>query len=103
MLMPSIKDIINKIKWDRSEDPKDYSLYYLDRITKSLRRIMFSEIERMDGNFIVLNREGEETNIPLHRIRIIKKKNVSVGVYFNKFSCFLIFLMEADITILTYG
>lgn len=72
--MITIEDLINKIKWDEREDPSDYSLYYLDRITKKLVEIKYTDILRVEDGFIVLEREGEETNIPLHRIRKATKK-----------------------------
>ncbi|MBW2997783.1 DUF504 domain-containing protein [Candidatus Woesearchaeota archaeon] len=72
--MITIEDLINKIKWDNREDPADYLLFYLDRITKKLVEIRYKDILRVEDGFIVLEREGEETNIPLHRIRKVTKK-----------------------------
>ena len=37
--MITIEDLINKIKWDEREDPADYSLFYIDRMTKKLVEI----------------------------------------------------------------
>ena len=39
--MISIKDLLNKIKWDNNEDPKDYSIFYLDRISNKLIKIKY--------------------------------------------------------------
>ena len=72
--MITIEDLINKIKWDERENPEDYSLYYLDRITKKLVEIRYKDILKVEEGFVVLEREGEETNIPLHRIRKVTKK-----------------------------
>lgn len=74
--MITIKDLLNKIKWDKNLNPKDYTLYYLDRISKTLKKIRYSDIKRIEGNFLVIMREGEETRIPLHRIRRVEKKGV---------------------------
>ena len=76
--MLTIEDLINKIKWDDREDPADYSLFYLDRITKKLVEIQYKDILRVEDGFIVLEREGKETNIPLHRIRKVIKKGETV-------------------------
>jgi len=72
--MITIDELINKIKWDKRENPSEYSLFYIDRITKKLVEIKYSDIKRIDEGLIVLEREGEETNIPLHRIREVRMK-----------------------------
>ena len=72
--MITIEQLINKIKWDDREDPADYALFYLDRITKKLVEIKYNDINRVDEGFMVIVRGGEETNIPLHRIRKVTKK-----------------------------
>lgn len=76
--MISIKDLLNKIKWDKNLNPEDYTLYYLDRISKTLKRIKYSSIKRVEGNFIIIQKQGEETSIPLHRVRKVKKRGVII-------------------------
>lgn len=75
--MKPIKDLINKILWDEKENPEDYSLYYIDRIANEYKEIKFNEVKKLEGDFLVLERE-EETEIPLHRIKFVKKKGVIV-------------------------
>jgi uncharacterized protein (UPF0248 family) len=70
--MIPIKDLINKIKWDKRENPGDYSLSYIDLGKK--KELTYTDIKRLEGNFMVIERNGEETEIPLHRIREVKKK-----------------------------
>ncbi len=72
--MIPIKDLLNKIKWDGSEHPEDYSIYYLDRIAEKLIKVDFNQINRIEGNFMVIDKHGEEVEIPLHRIREVRKK-----------------------------
>jgi uncharacterized protein (UPF0248 family) len=72
--MITIAELINKIKWDSREDPSDYSLLYLDRVRKCLVEIRYNDIKRVDEGFMVLDRDGEEVNIPLHRVREVRKK-----------------------------
>lgn len=76
--MITIDELINKIKWDKRENPGEYSLFYIDRITKKLVEIKYTDIKMIDEGLIVLEREGEETNIPLHRIKEVRKKDVAV-------------------------
>ena len=74
--MQPISDLLNKIKWDKREKPKEYSIFYFDRILKTLIEIPYTKIKRVEGSFIVLNNE-EESNIPLHRIkRVTKNKDI---------------------------
>lgn len=69
-----IKDLINKIKFDEREKGEDYVFFYYDRIEDKLKPIKFMEIKRTDGNFLVLERKGEEVEIPMHRIKKVEKK-----------------------------
>jgi len=68
-----IKDLLNKIKWDKRENPEQYSIFYYDRILNKLIKIPYTKIKRLEGSFMVLDNE-EESNIPLHRIKKILKK-----------------------------
>ena len=76
--MKQIIDLLNKIKWDKREKPGDYEVYYLDRVSNELIGVPFGLIKRIEGKFMVIDRHGEEVEIPLHRIRQIKKKGVVV-------------------------
>ncbi|MBN1544688.1 DUF504 domain-containing protein [Candidatus Woesearchaeota archaeon] len=72
--MITIEELINKIRWDKREEPADYSLFYLDRVTRKLIEIRYKNIKRVEEGFMVIDREGVETNIPLHRVRKVTKK-----------------------------
>lgn len=75
--MITIKDLLNKIKWDKREKPENYDIFYFDRILKKLIKIPYTKIKRLEGSFMVLdNIEG--TNIPLHRIKKVTKNDVIV-------------------------
>ena len=78
--MKSIKDIINKMFWDKKEDREDYSFFYIDRITKKDVEIKGKDIKKTEGSFIVVARDGEEAEIPMHRIRAVKKDGMVVWV-----------------------
>ncbi|MBW2968049.1 DUF504 domain-containing protein [Candidatus Woesearchaeota archaeon] len=76
--MITIQELINKIKWDDREDPSEYSLSYIDRITLKLIPVKYTDILRVEEGFMVLMKKGEETHIPLHRIREVRKKEVVI-------------------------
>lgn len=71
--MIPILDLLNKIKWDKKEKPKEYEIFYFDRISKKLNEIKFKDIKRIEGTFMILEREGKEVNIPLHRIKQVRR------------------------------
>ncbi len=95
--MQPIKELLNKIKWDKREAPEQYSIFYFDRILKTLRNskrisgaqkiskkfsgelieIPYKKIKKIEDNFMVLNNE-EESNIPLHRVRKVTKNDIIV-------------------------
>ena len=75
--MQPIQDLLNKIKWDTRENPKNYKIFYFDRLVKKLIKIPYAKIKRIEGSFMVLDNE-EESNIPLHRIKKVMKNDVVV-------------------------
>ncbi len=72
--MISIAELLNKIKWDKNLNPEEYSLFYLDRIRKVLIEIKYKDVKRIEKNFMILERDKEEVNIPLHRIKRVERK-----------------------------
>ncbi|MGB9749174.1 MAG: DUF504 domain-containing protein [Candidatus Woesearchaeota archaeon] len=73
--MIAIKQLLNKIFWDKRENRNDYALLIYDRIEKKLVKIEFSQIEGLDRNFLrIKNKEGF-AYIPLHRIKFVLKNN----------------------------
>ena len=76
--MQYILDLLNKIKWDKKENPEDYSIAYFDRISNKKENIKYVNIKRIEGGFIVLDKKDEESYIPLHRIKEVSKKGVVV-------------------------
>ncbi|MBS3097632.1 DUF504 domain-containing protein [Candidatus Woesearchaeota archaeon] len=71
--MISIKDLLNKIKWDKKEDPSDYTIVYKDRVEGKYKEMAYNDIKKIEGTFMVLDRGGEEVNIPLHRVKQVRK------------------------------
>ncbi|MBI2101790.1 DUF504 domain-containing protein [Candidatus Woesearchaeota archaeon] len=75
--MTPIQDLLNKIKWDKRENTSDYTLFYFDRILNKMISVPYNNIKRLEGSFMVLNNE-DETNIPLHRIKKVAKKDAII-------------------------
>ena len=67
-----IGDLLNKIRWDKNLKPEEYTIVYFDRISEGRFEVQFISISR-EGNFFIVIRKGEEVNIPLHRIRQVKR------------------------------
>ena len=71
--MISIHELLNKIKWDKNLNPEEYKLYYLDRITNSLKEIKFIQIKEFSVFSLIVEKNNNDVDIPLHRIREVKK------------------------------
>ena len=70
--MISINELLNKIKWDKELNPKEYSLFLFDRVSSELKEIKYLDIAGIEDDFLVLK---DETNIPLHRIKEVRRNN----------------------------
>lgn len=67
-----IGDLLNKIRWDKNLKLEEYTIVYFDRIAETRFEVPLTAISRK-GNFFIINRNGQEVNIPLHRIRQVKR------------------------------
>lgn len=76
--MKPIIDLLNKIKWDKRENLEDYEVFYFDRVSRKLIGIPYKSIKRIEGRFMAVEKDDKETEIPLHRIKIVKKKGEAV-------------------------
>jgi uncharacterized protein (UPF0248 family) len=71
------KEVLSRITYDSNLNKLDYSIVYVDRIS-GLKEIRFVDIE-IDGDFFnTFDDEGELHQIPMHRIRQIKKAGAIV-------------------------
>ena len=66
------KEELNKIKWGEKQ-PEKYFVFYIDRISKDLKKIPFAKIKKIEGNFFEIEENGKIAEIPTHRIREIRK------------------------------
>jgi len=69
--MRPVQDVLNQIKWDKKLKPEEYTVEYID--FGKLVSIPYTAIKNIEGLFMIIEKDGNEVNIPLHRIRIIKK------------------------------
>lgn len=77
-IMITIKALLNKINWDKNLRKQDYFLYYHDRISHDLKQLRFIDINNIDGNFIIINKDNKKTHIPLHRIKKVKQNSKTI-------------------------
>ncbi|MFH1403548.1 MAG: DUF504 domain-containing protein [Candidatus Altiarchaeota archaeon] len=64
------KDALNRILWDKSLNPAEYTIHYADRFRGGLSEVRFTEVE-VDGDYIV----SGGSMIPVHRIREIRRND----------------------------
>jgi uncharacterized protein (UPF0248 family) len=63
------KDVLNRILWDNSLNPVDFTIHYLDRFREGLVEVRFNDVT-LDGDYIV----SGESRIPVHRISEVRFK-----------------------------
>ncbi|MEM3154230.1 MAG: DUF504 domain-containing protein [Candidatus Woesearchaeota archaeon] len=68
--MKPIQDVLNRIKWDKKLKPGDYTIEYLD--FGKLKAMAYTDIKRIEEGFMIVG--ADEAHIPLHRVRIVRKK-----------------------------
>jgi len=66
--MPTIKGLLNRIKWDKSLNPKDFIITYDDKGIK--KEIAYSSIKSIEGRFMKI----KNLEIPIYRILEIKER-----------------------------
>jgi uncharacterized protein (UPF0248 family) len=62
------RDLLIRIRWDASLEPGEYSVRYLDRLSKKLVTVPYAELSFEGG----LMRHGDSM-IPMHRVREIAR------------------------------
>jgi uncharacterized protein (UPF0248 family) len=72
--MKPIKEILNKIKWDKKYNSDDFIIYYFDRIKKDFHELKFKDIIKIEENFLEIKTNNGIINLPLHRIRQVNFK-----------------------------
>lgn len=75
--MITIKELLDKIKWDKNERPEDYVLLYLD--LGKLKELELIKVKSADKLFMTVEKDdGTVVEIPLHRIRMVKRRGETI-------------------------
>lgn len=70
--MITIRELLNRIRWDREYGRAEFAIGYFDRFEQRVIVIPLGEARFSPGDafvFQLLDLEGEPVSIPLHRIR----------------------------------
>jgi uncharacterized protein (UPF0248 family) len=71
-----LRELLSKLMWDPREDFDESLIRYVDRTPDGRGNIMVnvselrgSEVSELGRGYLVVDRDGEVSHIPLHRIR----------------------------------
>ena len=76
--MMFIIDLLNKIRWDKREDPSEYIIVYYDRVEDRNKEVKFDKITEIENLFIAVELDDKEISLPVHRIREVKKGSIII-------------------------
>ena len=48
------RDVLNRIRWDRSLNPEEFTVCYLDRFSSRLKEVRYVDLV-LDGDFITIS------------------------------------------------
>ncbi len=71
--MITIKELLNRIKWDRKLKPSEYSIFYYDRILDKLIEVKYNDILKIEDGFLEIKSDNKIIEIPLHRIKKVTR------------------------------
>ena len=74
--MIPIHELLNKIKWDAREHGHEFILYYVD--FNKLVALNHKDIKAIEGSFMIVEKEGIDTQIPLHRVKRVEKDGKTI-------------------------
>lgn len=79
--MVTIRDLLNRIRWDREFGAGFFELGYLDHVEHAIVRVPLRNIsfEKGDSFSFHLEKEtGETLTIPLHRVREVYRNGIRI-------------------------
>jgi uncharacterized protein (UPF0248 family) len=79
--MLPIRDLLNRIRWDREFGGSFFEIGYLDHIRRSIVRVPFRSIRFVSGNHFsceIEDVDGEVLTIPFHRIRQVYRDDILI-------------------------
>ncbi len=69
-----MKNILNKLFWNKKENPSDYTITFVHRGAPGDRvTISATQIKKVGKSWFVIQRADEESIIPFHRVLAVKK------------------------------
>ncbi len=68
-----ILELVQRLQWDKNDDPKQYTFYYYDAFARQKFGFSFSDIKLVDGVNLVLRKDDGTVSIPTHRVIEVKK------------------------------
>lgn len=84
--MNVIRDVLNKIIWDKREKIEDYSIAFVHRAGGNVqeKRISMTKVLKIGPGFFVYEGESGEVRIPFHRITKIVNERTGIIVWSRK-------------------
>jgi len=79
--MLPIRELLNRIRWDREFAKASFEIAYLDRLENRIIHVSLASVRFQSGNsfsFQLDDESGEPVSIPLHRIREVYRDGVSI-------------------------
>lgn len=71
--MTTIKQLLDRIKWDKSFKPEDFRIYYWDNRAKKLFEVRYVDVKEFGSGTFTVDKNGTNVEIPLHLIRKVTK------------------------------
>ncbi|MBS3095082.1 DUF504 domain-containing protein [Candidatus Woesearchaeota archaeon] len=72
--MISIREMLNRIRFDNNLNKEEYMFFYEDRILKSKKSFKFRDIKDFNA-FLTIKAGNKAFELPLHRIRKVTRNN----------------------------
>ena len=70
--MVTIRELLNRIRWDREYGRGEFAIGYFDRLEERIILVPLGEVQFAPGDklsFLLTDADGEPLAIPLHRVR----------------------------------
>jgi len=75
--MPTIRDLLNKMKWTSDKGLEDCEIVIVHRgAPGDVKTIKGTAIKDIAPRAIIVEEDGEEVVIPYHRVKVIRRGNV---------------------------
>ncbi len=76
--MQTVREILNRIRWDDSLAGSEFKIGYYDRLQNGLIVVAFKEVIFPKGDrfaFEVIDEEGAVHSVPYHRVKAIYRND----------------------------